>query len=55
MATVDIPIEPKAEHLLKGLCEYCRTPDNISTPSFHCEHIVPQAIEYEQSTAEKFT
>ena len=25
-----------------GLCEYCRSPDNVSNASFHCDHIHPR-------------
>lgn len=25
-----------------GLCEYCRSSDNISNASFHCDHILPR-------------
>ena len=25
-----------------GLCEYCRSSDNVSNASFHCDHILPR-------------
>ena len=46
MSTARIParIRQQVQERAKGLCEYCRTPDNIATSSFHCEHIVPQKV-----------
>ncbi len=26
----------------KGRCEYCRDPDDFTTASFHCDHIIPR-------------
>lgn len=35
-------VRRQVQERAKGLCEYCRTPDNFSVSSFHCEHIIPQ-------------
>ena len=43
-ARIPAHIRKQVQERAKGFCEYCRTPDNIATSSFHCEHIVPQKI-----------
>ena len=35
-------IRRQVQERARGFCEYCRTPDNFATSSFHCEHIIPQ-------------
>lgn len=39
---ISVPIRRQVQERAKGCCEYCRTPDNFATSSFHCEHIIPR-------------
>ena len=44
MPSESIPaaLRRRVQERANGLCEYCRSPDNVSNASFHCDHIHPR-------------
>ena len=32
----------RVQQRARGRCEYCRIPDDFTTSSFHCDHIIPR-------------
>ncbi|MCY3739388.1 MAG: HNH endonuclease signature motif containing protein [Candidatus Poribacteria bacterium] len=40
--SVPAALRRRVRERANGLCEYCRSSDNVSNASFHCDHILPR-------------
>ncbi len=37
-------LRQRVQERAKGICEYCRAPDNFASSFFHCDHIIPRKV-----------
>lgn len=40
--SIPVALRRRVRERANGLCEDCRTSDNVSNASFHCDHILPR-------------